>query len=133
MALLKPSKLLIEDFKDQASWIGKLFSTLNSFTGDIVSAFTNNITINDNLLQELKDIQYLNNAASFPLSFKTKFPSISPKGLTPVYLFDIDAQSYSTQAPWVVWTYNNGQIFLTDVSGLTSGHTYVLRVLVMYG
>lgn len=133
MSKLTPVKLNVEDFKDQASWIGKLFTVLNSFTNDLVTAFSNSISIQDNLLQELKDIAFLNSTNTFPLSFKTKFPTVSPQGLIPILVYDSDLGLPSTTAPWVTWTYANGAIAISNISGLTTGHNYLIRLLVVYG
>ena len=55
MAKITIQSFTVEGFKDQASWIGKLFSPLNSFMTQVVQAFQNRITVSDNLFQELKE------------------------------------------------------------------------------
>ena len=83
MSKLTPQRFSVEEFTAQKDWIGKLFSPLNSFTGDIIRAFSNSITIDDNLFQEIKEIKYVNSPTNFPLKFRTKFNS-NPRGLMPV-------------------------------------------------
>lgn len=132
MSKLQPKKFTVEDFQDQSSWIDKLFSPLNSFTGSLVESFNNQITVTDNLYQEIKEIKYVNTSTNFPLVFRTKFASY-PRGLFPIYLQNTTLNSYSTLVPWVVWSYADNQITITDISGLTNGSSYTIRLLVIYG
>lgn len=131
MAKINPQKFTTEDFPDQNKWIGKLFAKLNQFTGEIVLAFANGLTVEDNFQQEIKEIKYLNSATNFPLKFKTKF-ALFPKGVSPIYLYNVTLASYSSAQPWVVWTYADGQVVINDIMGLTSGHTYQIRLHVIY-
>ena len=131
MSKLNPAKFTTEEFQDQASWIAKLFSPLNQFIGEVVLAFSNGLTIQDNLAQEMRDIKWANTPTNLPLKFRTKWAK-NPKGILPIYLTDNTTGSYSTQAPWLVWGYSDGQVVISDVLGLTTGHTYTIRVLVIY-
>ena len=131
MAQINPQKFTTEEFQDQASWIGKLFSPLNQFTNSVVLAFSNGFTVKDNLYQEIKEIKWVNSAQNFPLKFKTKF-AVQPKGIIPIYLLNNTLGSYSTAAPWVVWTYADGQVVISAISGLTAASTYTIRLHVIY-
>lgn len=132
MAEINPQKFGTEEFQDQLDWIGKLFSPLNQFIGDVVRGFSNSITVNDNLYQEIKEIKWLNQSQNFPLKFKTKF-AVNPKGLMPIYLLNNTTGSYSTAQPWVAWSYADGQIVISSISGLSAATTYTIRLLVIYG
>lgn len=131
MGKINPQKFTTEDFPDQNKWIGKLFAKLNQFTGEIVLSFANGLTVEDNLNQEIKDVKYVNSASNFPLKFKTKWATY-PKGLVTISLFNNTLSEYSTAQPWPVWSYADGQVALSEISGLTSGHTYTIRFLVIY-
>ena len=132
MGQIAPQKFTTEEFQDQVGWIGKLFSPLNSFIGEVVNSFSNNLTVTDNLFQEIKEIKYVNSANNFPLKFRTKFLQ-NPRGVFPIYLLNNTLGSYSLAAPWVVWSYNDGQVTISDISGLTASSTYTIRLLVIYG
>ena len=67
MAKINPQKFTNEDFPDQRDWIGKLFSPLNQFLGDVARAFANKINIEDNLFQEIREISFKNSTNNFPL------------------------------------------------------------------
>lgn len=132
MSKLNPQRFSTEEFPDQQDWITKLFQPLNQFTGEVVRAFSNSLNIEDNLYQEIKEIKYVNSPNNFPLKFRTKFNSI-PKGLSVIYLLNNTTGSYSLLQPWVVWSFNNGEILISDISGLTASSTYTIRLLLYYG
>lgn len=132
MAKVNPQKFTNEDFQDQKDWIGKLFSPLNQFLGDVVRAFNNGFTIEDNLYQEIREIKFKNSTNNFPYKFKTKFNAI-PKGLVSIYLFNNTTGTYSTQTPLVVWSYAEQEVSISTISGLTADVNYTIRVLILYG
>lgn len=132
MSKITPQRFTTEEFPEQEDWIGKLFSPLNQFTGDVIRAFANKVTIEDNLYEEIKEIKYVNSANNFPLKFVTKFKT-QPKGLHPIYLLNNTLGSYSTAAPWVVWSYQDGQVVISEISGLSANSTYTIRLRVCYG
>jgi hypothetical protein len=132
MGKLTPQRFTVESFQDQASWIGPLLSSLNSLINDLVINFNNGLTIADNLNQEIKEISWKNDANNLPLRFTTKFNKL-PQGLSVIYLFNTTDGVYSTQAPWLEWTYQNNQIVISDITGLTASKNYTMRLLVIYG
>jgi hypothetical protein len=132
MAKVNPQKFTLEDFPEQRDWLGKLFSPLNQFLGDVVRAFNNGFTIEENLYQEIREIKFKNSTNNFPYKFKTKFNSI-PKGLVSIYLFNNTTGSYSSQTPLVVWSYAEQEVSISQISGLTTDVNYTIRVLLIYG
>lgn len=132
MSKLTPAKLTLEDFKEQRAWIGPLFSILNALTGELVSLLNNGLTIEDNLKQEIKELKFKNSAVDYPVKFTTKFKS-QPKGLFPIYFYNNTLSIYSIQTPWVEWSYADGLISISNVSGLTADYSYTIRLLVIYG
>lgn len=129
---LSPAKLTLEDFPKQRDWIGPLFSILNAFTGDIVRAFSNQLNIEDNLYQEIKEYKFKNSTNDFPLKFQTKF-NVSPKGMIPIYVFNNTLSTFSTTAPVVVWSFAEGTLSISSITGLTTDSTYTIRFLIFYG
>lgn len=132
MSKINPQKFTNEDFIEQQSWIGKLFSPLNAFIGDVVRAFNNALTIEDNLYQEIREIKFKNATNNFPYKFRTKFNAI-PKGLVSIYLFNNDTGEYSDESPLVVWSYASNEVTISQISGLTADVNYTIRVLILYG
>lgn len=127
---ITPRKYTLEDFKDQ-SWIGKLLSPLNSFIESVYALTQNNVSIEDNLFQEIKEIKFVNNAANFPLKFQTKFNKL-PKSVLCIYCVATDGTTSSAQ-PWATWSYSNSQIQIDSLTSLTTDKTYIIRVHVIYG
>lgn len=130
MSKISNRKLTLEDFKDQQEWIGKLLQTLNNFIGDVFQAMNNGLTVEDNLNQEIKELKFLNDSTTFPLDFKTKF-NVYPKGLSVISCRDSSNVDLTT-APFVNWSFNNGVIRITSITGLTSGRTYKMNLHVIY-
>jgi len=132
MAQLKPQKFTLENFREQASWIGNLFGPLNGLINDLVFSYANQLTVSENLYQEIKEISFKNNAGNFPLTFRTKFAS-NPKGMQLIYIYDNTLSKCATQFPVVEWFYDNGTIKITALTGLTAATNYTIRFLVIYG
>lgn len=129
---LKPQKFTIEQFQDQASWIGNLFGPLNQLFNDLWISYNNNLSIKDNLFQEIKELSFKNETNSFPLVFRTKF-NIFPQGMLQIYLYDKTSSSFAAINPVIDWTFRNNEIVISSISGLTLGHSYTIRFLVIYG
>jgi len=129
---LKPQKFTIEQFQDQASWIGNLFGPLNQLFNDLWISYNNNLSIKDNLFQEIKELSFKNETNSFPLIFRTKFNQF-PQGMIQIYLYDKTLSSFAAINPAIDWTFRNNEIVISSLSGLTSSHSYTIRFLVIYG
>lgn len=132
MSLLNPQQFTVESFPEQQDWIGKLFGPLNQFTGDVVRAFRNQLTIKDNLYQEIKELKFVNSSPSFPLRFTTKF-NANPLGIAVIYIYNNTDSIYSTTMPVLSWSWANGELIISSITGLTAAHTYTMRLLVING
>lgn len=127
-------KLLAEDFKEQAGWIGKLIAPINDFFSRTVSALNNDLTFSENLRAQIQIIDFNNSATgAYPVKFKTKF-SIKPIGLWIVNVQEIAANpGVITSAVWADWSFKDGQISINNFSGLTVGKRYNVTLLVSFG
>lgn len=131
MSKVTPRKLTIEDFKDQQAWIGKLLSPLNDFIQQTIGAFSNGLTVEDNLFREIRELKFVVDAGAYPQRFRPKFKGY-PKGINLIDCRDSNGADLTT-TPFVNWRLNNDLLEVTSVVGLTSGHTYILRLEVIYG
>lgn len=129
---LTPQKFTLESFGTQSSWIGPLLSGLNSFLNDVVIGFTNQITVSENLYQEIKEIKFKNTTSSFPLRFRTKF-NVNPQGMYMIFIYDNTTSSPAALNPAFEWYFSNGEIIIDSISGLTASSTYTIRLLVIFG
>lgn len=132
MSKITPQNLSPEEFPEQQDWISKLFSPLNQFTREVVRAFSNGFSVEDNLFQEIKELGFTAVDGTYPLKFKCKF-AVNPRGLTPIYLLNKTTGAYSEQAPWVRWSYADGQIIISDITGMIASNQYIIRLLIVYG
>lgn len=124
-------RLSIEQFKDQ-SWIAPILAVLNSFMNDLANGFNSNkVNIEDNLSQELKEINFVNDATNFPLEFTTKIRS-SPKAVQVVYCYNKTDETTQAITSLPVWVYVNGTIEISSITGLTSSKNYIVRIHVIY-
>ena len=127
---LSNQKLSIEGFPEQASWIGKLFTPLNQFISQVYSGFNNNITVADNLFQEIKSVTFVNDATCFPITVKLKFnvmPSFVMLGTCIT-----STGTYTTVYPLLTWSFSNGELKINSISGLTSNLKYTIKLLIIY-
>jgi hypothetical protein len=127
---LSPQKFTSEDFKSEVSWIGKLIAPLNNLIENIYTLSQNNITIDDNLFQEIKEIRFENTTSNFPIKFQTKFSNL-PKAVICVFCVATDGTTSSGQ-PWPTWVYGNSQIQINSLTGLTPNLIYTIRIHVIY-
>jgi hypothetical protein len=132
MAQIKPQKFIVEAFKEQASWIGSLLTPLNLMFNDLSLAFNNQLTVADNLYQEIKEVKFKNEANNFPLRFRTKF-NVYPKGMMLIYSYNNTLSAPAALVPAIDWTFTNNEIVISSISGLTASQIYTIRLLVIYG
>lgn len=128
---LNPRKFSLEDFSEPPDWLGSLLQPLNQFIQESVQGTTNNLTISDNLFQEIKEIKFVNDSGNFPLSFRNKFNKM-PIGLSVIYCQATDG-SQCSNTPWVQWSYSDQKTTISAISNLTSSLTYTIRLHIIYG
>ena len=127
-------RLLTEDFKEQAKWIGPLLTILNNFFESVVNLFNNNITIASNTTSDIRTITLVDSSAQ----------SISlRKSTIPVGVIAINAQptsgfSYTCSTPTLQWTMtDNKTLQISNVTGLSpapsASNQYTLTILVVGG
>lgn len=132
MARLNSQRFTVESFKEQEKWISPLLAGLNQFFGEIIQSYGNNLSVDENLSQEIKELKFVNQTANFPIKFKAKITQ-APKCLYVGYVYNqTDGSSTLAAAPYVNWTYVNGEIQIDSIVGLTTGKTYVIRLHVIY-
>jgi hypothetical protein len=115
-------RLLAEDFPDQ-KWIGKLLQPLNQFIENVTQALTKNLTVADNLDQQISEVTFTGNASvQFKAALRTR-----PRGVVVS-----DVQTVTGTAPTAAvqpasWSYNSADQTITISSwhgGLHSSSKY---------
>lgn len=134
MARLPPIKrLTTEDFKDQASWIGKLLLPLNDFMSTVSRALSKGLTFTDNFSAQVRELVHTESADAYPVKFLSTLPS-RPVGLWVVRARDM-ATTPQTLAGGVSadWDFKDGQVIINKFTGLTTGRKYDLCVIIITG
>jgi hypothetical protein len=136
MARIPPTKrLTIEDYKDQSSWIGRLIFPINDFFQYVSLALNKNLTIADNLAQELHTVQVTlaGTASDYPILFRTNLKTVV--GLHVINCYEIaSSPSVITSAVYVSWqNTGTGQIQVNNITGLTTGKKYSITLVVIAG
>jgi hypothetical protein len=127
---LTSQKFTVEGYQDQATWIGKLFTPLNSFISQVYQGFSNSLTVEDNLYQEFKSLTFVNETTNFPISFTTKFKKYPEMVLVGTCVDSTGA--YSSVQPLVKWSYSDGTLSISSISGLTTSLKYTIKLLIIY-
>jgi len=76
------TRLTIEDFPEQKSWIGKLISPINDFITQGIQVMNGGVNFTDNIFgkDHLFDFTYQSDSVSLPIGFQWLF-NMSPKSL----------------------------------------------------
>lgn len=134
MARIPPLKrLTTEDFKEQSSWISSLLSPLNDFMSSVVGALNKGLTFTDNMSAQVKELEFTHTADAYPVKFLSTLTA-KPVGLWVVSAVEVAASpSTITSAVWADWSFQNGQVYINNFSGLTSGRKYRICVIIITG
>lgn len=128
---LSPRRFTIEEFGEQQNWIGSLLSPINQLVSELFAGLANNITVSENLFQEIKELKFVADSSIYPIRFKTKFNK-HPVGLYAIYCKDSTGAT-SSDTPWISWSFSDGQLTITNITNLTASSSYTLKLLLIYG
>lgn len=129
-------RLTEEDLSDapKGSWKGKLLYAYNLWMQQLFSGLSNNLTPEQNCIEQTKVFTITGNATpennvySFAGNF-TYNPNFIEQWIT---VADGSAPVFST-APFATVVYNNGQINVLGVCGLTTGVIYQITLRIWWG
>lgn len=123
-------RLSREDYPEAPSWLDKLLFPLNSFLTSTYAALNNQLTINENMIGQTRTVTYVGGgAASFTWPFTT-----NPLGYQVINVTDSNGKNVIlSSAPWLNASFSQGQVTIQNVTGLTSGVTYLVTVYVIGG
>lgn len=136
MAKLNVTKRIVtEDFApEDQQLVEKLAFTMNSFFEQTAAALSKNITIEDNLNMEVKDVVVAvdgsgvpTSTTSFQCSLKTRV-----RGLLVIRAQNsTDATVFPSGAPLVSYSQNGSLITVSHITGLQAGYSFKLTILVL--
>jgi hypothetical protein len=134
MAVLQSFKrIIVEDFdsKDR-DLVSKLAYAINNFAEDVINAFGNEITIEDNLNIVKKDFSVTvdkNGRTVGSATLKTGL-NHTCDGITVIRATNlINSSHIPTATPFVTFTENSGLITISNISNLTAGEQYKLKLI----
>lgn len=124
----KTKGLLLEDFKEAPSWLGKLFTPLNEFMSSVSNALSGRLTRKDNFLGYSEAFDFTTKAAAadtFPLRFKNKLLG----GAKPTSVWVGQIHKYSGAKMVAAWSpewvlNSDGEVEIT-LTGLENSTRYV--------
>jgi hypothetical protein len=129
------TKLLIEDVpKEHRGWMTRLISPLNQFISSTVAAMTRDLTFEQNIRCQIKEIVFVNNADAFPLVFKCSLAK-RPMAVWKANIVDVsaDVMPFTGIAIDIPdWSYNQSrEVEINQISGLNEDQKYRLTVIVI--
>lgn len=134
MAALPPIKRISkEDLREAPPWIDRLLTPLNLFFETVYAGLNRGITLEENLLCQIKTFQVkagaaaTNNTTSFPLTMKRL-----PQGLI-LLKASLVSGNYApiAAAVYVEFTCDGVTVSITSITGLSNGSTYELKVILI--
>lgn len=134
MAKIQSFKRIIKenfdsDYQDLIDAIG---GSINVFAEDVINAFNKNITVDDNLKMEYKDVDVTVNASGLP-NITTQYKTVllgRIKGVSVERAENLtNSTTYPTSAPFITFTQNDQVITIKHITGLVANNKYRLTVL----
>jgi len=127
------TKLLLEDVPEEhRDWMSKFIIPVNQFQSAAVAALTSDLSLSENLRCQIKEITFVNNAASFPLKFAYALKS-RPLMVLKANVVDISSAPAALTSAIDIpdWELSqNIEIQINTITGLTADHKYRLTVVV---
>lgn len=135
MKLTNVKRILIEDFPaEQRETVSKLALIINGVFNQLNQILVNNLTITDNLNQNLTSITVEVDSNGIPLT-RTEFKHTlkgNCQGLVVINATNTTtAGSFPVSHPFISFSQTTGLITVLNVTGLQANNKYTLTVLVL--
>lgn len=129
-------RLFKTDFdKDDQPLIEKLSFFFNNGIEVLYNLLNGNVSLSDNILCNVKDFSVVvastgvpTSTINIPLSFSNKVSGVQVMNVTNT----TNASAFPTGGVHVTWSQNNKSIFINHITGLITGNSYTIRI-VIYG
>jgi hypothetical protein len=136
MKLPQLQRILREDIPEAPSWIAKLLGPLNSFIDSLYNGLNKNITHDENIDCQLRDLAFTTSSTYTSGDWSTiSFKRSTKQKAKGVILLDIridqDYFSPITSATSLSWQEVNGNIQIEYIAGLANSTTYTGKVLII--
>lgn len=119
-------RLVVEDFPEQQSWIGKLVSPLNLFVQAVNAALGNGLTWSENIAGAVRTLDI---RSGDTLTFSSAF---KPIGVWVVAVSPLEVGAVCTAAVFADWEWTqSGSVNVKNLFGLTAGKKYKVTFLLL--
>lgn len=135
MQLPNFKRLFKSDFDQQdQSFVEKFSFLFNNGIEVIYNALNKNLTFKDNILATVKDFTVSVNSLGIPkniTSVSLNNPNMKAIGLDVWQVQNqTNSNSFPSSAVFITWTQENSTVFINHITGLTTGDSYKIRVVV---
>lgn len=123
-------RFLVDDFPDQANWIGTLLYPLNLLLNTIYANLNNGLTIAQNMQAQVATLPIT--GASPSTTIQWKFSGVgAPIGVQVVNIvLATGSSSANLGAVSCQWNYSAGVITISNITGLNSSNSYNVTFIV---
>lgn len=135
MKLPNFKRLTTNDFEEQdKKFVEQLGFCMNDGFQNLYDALNKKLTIDDNFLGALKDVDVRVDANGTPLvsTFVNTGISVVPKAIMVVKADNqTNSNVYPTATPWITWNATTTGIQIVNVAGIPANNTFKLRILIL--
>jgi hypothetical protein len=122
-----------QNYPGSPDWFTRFLGDINSFTETIWNALNRNLTISDNIDAQVYTFTLTagagasNNTTTFQTTLKH-----TPQAVFVGNVLNTTAYAAApTAAVWASWSFTNPQIAINAITGLTSGQSYQITLVVL--
>ncbi len=133
MKLPNISRYQKQNYPGSPDWFTRFIGDLNTFTETMWNVLNRNLTIADNLDAQVYAFSILAGAAAIN-NTQTFTPTLKHVPQAVIVGNCVDQASYAaalSTAVYVSWAWTGSQIQIQSITGLTSGHTYLVTLVVL--
>lgn len=116
--------------------IERIGFSINTFAQNVIAIFNKNITIKDNLYQELKSIDVEVTSAGIP-KFTTQFKNglfTKIEGIQVIQVLNLTSTStYPTSGVLISFSEENSLVTIKHITGLQTGYKYRIKFVTIGG
>lgn len=116
-------KVIDQDILGAPLWFKPIQLTINNFMQNTFAILKRQITFQDNIRCEIKELKLTAPVVSFSV------PITIPKPLG-VILLGIEGKDFTSE-PAIRWSTSQKAILIESLSGLTAGNEYKVRILII--
>jgi hypothetical protein len=122
-----------QNYPGSPPWFTRFIEDINSFSEIIWNILNKNITLGDNMDAQIYAFTLLAGAASLnnTVSFQSGLKHVPQAVLVGNVVNTAAYSAAPTTAVWASWSFSNSMISVNAITGLTTGQTYQLTLIVL--